>query len=893
MDAFVRLAERQYHEFVDNLSYVSRTKEVSELIYNNESHNAVSTIIQMTYDNIEDLFSSQLSKWGVGSKYALARIGDIVTIYSQETASNIKSTIQVDNKDRDFKFDQFTEIVSEISHFTHIKVDGIDTLSFLNEKSELDLSKITSFGNSLAHTYYFYIVGFSKFFKRVIQLLENRLNFNISFEKFIQKIEERDEEQRVIMKLNNQNLYSLNNSINLYLEKAQDVFVFNLTFYTEKDKYNTVEEYGTSHYSKCFVLGVIFYFPYDREETKPKPFPEFEQVTNEEEDDSLVEYYWVGRLLPKITSTTSSSRTPKFMHVSSGKSKKIPKQCYQRVKGFFFLNRAFTPNQNKTDLVQDENSKIQQELFKHFQDPKLTDSYTTWLSKCHQTRDIEYIFHDHSSREHLPSKKWRHFFKRLEIPLPPSGLKQTIKAGDFVKLTSNVNQRDTICGEVSQFSFESNSESHDKQKNVERASISINSFRYAQKCKEKLYLIDEYHPSLINKDSFMNDENNQVRSMSIELISKITISKNPQTMDNYMYIPRDMDEFSLSVRLLLNKKNLSVIDVKSFKIQILSGQTIIAESKKLVKQRLIKVKIPVKQMIKSDGNSDHAVYNLSVQAVIEDAIDQSKSVTSIPLIIYIIKGEVNSIELRKESTQIHLQQKSEIQILFKDKANFINIPSHLSKEVERKNLTSLKLSHTKSRNANKFKFFQDDYSIGTLPTGETFIKSDILFELNEEERLNDTMRGEEVLLNCAIQLEGGKSIVSNNLKVFIIPGDFHRSIITLPSDEIENHHTYNLNPLLLDKWDNRLDTTIDSKDYSFIYDGEEYHSYDKLKVTVNSDLFYSKPLAREEKSDKIECSWKGSPIYVNKNNNRKIYYSSCSVNGVVFHVSFIYLNNFY
>ena len=97
------------------------------------------------------------------------------------------------------------------------------------------------------------------------------------------------------MTLNKIDLALVSNTVKAYLDRAADVFVFTLTFSTQKDEYNTVEERkrfvdddnddedeenmdedGSAKFSVCNVVGVIFYYPFDREETKPKSNNEFE-----------------------------------------------------------------------------------------------------------------------------------------------------------------------------------------------------------------------------------------------------------------------------------------------------------------------------------------------------------------------------------------------------------------------------------------------------------------------------------------------------------------------------------------------------------------------------------------------------------------------------------------
>ena len=870
MNAFVKLAERQYHEIVsNNLSYVSKTKEKNVLLYNNDSTSVLLAIIRDTCEKLEDLFSSQLSKWGVGSKYALARIGEIVTIYSQENSSAIRSEITIDNKDQEFKFKKINKFVPLVDHFTHIKVSNIDNNSFLDSNFQVDESKIKLFENSLAHTYYFYIFGFGKFFLRVIQLLESRLKFSSSFYDYIGLIEERDRRNSVLMTLNGVDLSTIPTSIDSYLAKAQDVFIFSLSFCTEKDKYNTVEEYGASHYSKCHVLGVIFYFPYDKAETKPKPIPEFEQSNESNDEDSLVEYYWVGRLLPKITSTTSSARIPKFMHVSNRRSQKIPKQCFNRVKGYFFLNRAFTPNQNKTDLVQDENSLIHQELFHQFQDPGLTENYTRWLSRCHQTKDIEYIFHDTFNRQAISGNQWRHYFSTLEIPLPPNSRKTTIKVGNYISLINISNSKEIHYGEVSKFSFESSSDSHDKQKNIKNPSIWLHVYRYGCKCSEHCFNIDGYTPALIEESKFFKSQKLSAKLM----LSVECLTKNTKSEKNTIFLPRDEPEISFGVSIFNHsKKALSAAEAKLFQIKIFNQQELIAKQTSYTNRKFV-ITIPTDRLTLENLN------NLTLKAILLDSKDENLSpIEASKISIRVLQGEVDNIELTTLSKLIRLESIVKFDIKFKDKRSYINIPPVIVNK-SKDETTPLKLTIISK---NEDKFWKEYLTVNVVTDMEDFsyIHYEASFFLNEDQKLKPST-GEEVSFVCSLRLEDSE-IRSNILKLIILPGEFHRSVLSIPSKSLVNQTLYNISPILYDQWENPLNL---NSDYNVVYNEEELPLEEKLDFFVSSDYFISVP---RKPSDKQESVWIGNPIIVNYDD--KTYYTSCSVNGIVYRVSINFTN---
>ena len=864
MEVFVRLAERRYHEFDNNNYIVDRESDNAvTLVHNNNEINVIISMIRIIKDNIKDLFSSQLSKWGVGSKYSLARIGERVTIQSQELHHLMKSTIRVDHKEKEFKYFKRVEDGVPGAHYVHIQVDELNDINlFADEYLKIDNTKIKEFQNALAHTYYFYIVGFSKFLERVIQLLRLRFADKLpQYDELIASLKEKDEAKRVSITVNNCHLRSLYNIIDQYATKAQDVFVFTLTFNTEKDKFDTAEI--GDHKLRCFVLGVIFYYPFEREhETKPTPFPEFGQ-SQRDSDEALVEYYWVGRLLPKVSN--SSMGTPGFMKPKQQRNRKIPNQCYKRVKGFFFLNRAFTPNQNKTDFVDDQNTVIQQELRKHLSNPDLSNSYMQWLSNCHE-KDMEYIFEENLSRDTLKDQVFRHYFAKLKIPLTSGNLQLSV--GNFVKLVKNSTTPKTaeiLFGEISKFSFKSLSENHITQKGVLKTTIYILPYRFNQKCKENSYLLEEYTVTLENLNSYLDEKDTLVDNLKMEFFQLSTPNEKDkkQILDNSVNIARDKDEFSVHIRISGPGKPIPSKDLRNLKIYVSLEEKLIVQSSSNITQNFFHIIIPTKHIFNVKNNPDQTDCQLSIQAVVNDTVE------AIPLIgTYLVvnfkPGDPYRVELTSEMKQLKLQHTYEFQIKFYDKSNYpINVPNDIKNRVEKKSDSGFKLK-IKSSSKNKF-LCEESYNMGN---NVSYIRCLVTLELVDGGQLNN-LRGEEIEL----ELETKMDIMNNSLSLLILPGKFYRSALSL-NDEVINHDHYSIDAILFDKWGNKFEN-LDTK-YSFLYEGN-----DSLKPTVrvNSNIFYHGNSIKKDLNN--EWSWKGIPVYIRGN---KVYYSSCFGNGILYQV---------
>ena len=546
-------------------------------------------------------------------------------------------------------------------------------------------------------------MGFSKFLERVIQLLRLRFADKLpQYDELISSLRKKDEAKRISITVNNCHLRSLYNIIDQYATKAQDVFVFTLTFNTEKDKFDTAE---IDHKLRCFVLGVIFYYPFEREhETKPTPFPEFGQ-SQRASDESLVEYYWVGRLLPKISN--SPLGTPEFMQKENKKNRKIPNQCYKRVKGFFFLNRAFTPSQNKTDFVDDQNTVIQQELHNHLRNPDLTNSYMQWLSNCHE-KDMEYIFEENLSRDTLKDQVFRHYFAKLKTPSTGGNLHLSV--GNFVKLVKNSTTPKTaeiLFGEISKFSFESLSENHITQKGVLKTTIYILPYRFNQKCKENSYLLEEYTVTLEKLNNYLGEKDTLVDNLKMEFFQLNTQNEKEkkQILDNSVNIARDKDEFSVHVRISGPGKPIPSKDLRNLKIYVSLEEKLIAQSSTNITQNFFHIIIPTKQILNLKNNPDQTQCQLSIQAVVNDTVEAIPLCVTY-LVINIKPGDPYRVELTSEMKQLKLQHTYEFHIKFYDKSNYpINIPNDIKNRVEKNSDTfKLKLNLRVRKNSCAKKF---------------------------------------------------------------------------------------------------------------------------------------------------------------------------------------------
>ena len=429
LNKFAKVAEKGYEEGPDK-EYVVEQLEESTLIYYDE--NTINEIINY----LPEMFSSFLSKWGTGAKYALDKLGSIQTVKSKQKGQIEISVKEFKRGNKEWnamaKQIPVSKKVEKNDHFTQITIEKIDAIDEWNKEMENQLKE------KLSHIYYFYICSWIPFIDQIYvkcyehstartKLKINKSNLSKIKEILLNYKKKADKNGIVQLSLNNKLLNS-DRFMDCY-KNACSVFPIHITFTLPPPTVNTVED-SKNLFFRHVISGFIFYFPFDGCETKPKDLPR-------------CEYYWLGRLLPEETCI------PFFMEESK---KKVREIFMRRTKGIFFLNRAFIPTPEKNSLLLNES---REEFKKICEDKKLINKFENWILDCHSLYDKELSFTEFIGEDKINKGLTLYKFKELETMD-----KRKIREKNFVQLNSRKKTKkdDNIFGYVKYFQYEMNPE---------------------------------------------------------------------------------------------------------------------------------------------------------------------------------------------------------------------------------------------------------------------------------------------------------------------------------------------------------------------------------------------------------------------------------------------------
>ena len=332
------------------------------------------------------LFSSFLSKWGVGAKFAMDKLGAHQEIQSKREDSKLLARLWMERDNDDFQARVKNEDRPDNYHGTTIIITDIIESLLLPQASEMLIKK-------MIHIYYFYVHGWKYFLLAIQQKigLQNTKKRSLQSKKILKKFILRESSFKPVkMIVNDIQLAFVPSLIDSYIELTKSIFPFYFQFETEEDEFSTItsddESTGSQQqpprnknkpskrYLKHIVIGFAFYFSFENgQETIPK---------HNGQELSQVDYFWLGRYLPR------EHYIPSFM--IDDKKTKLRPHFLKRVKVVLFLNRAFTPTPEKDSLLeQSQSRKVFSELCNN---EKLRERYHEWIAECHEEFDQEMLF---------------------------------------------------------------------------------------------------------------------------------------------------------------------------------------------------------------------------------------------------------------------------------------------------------------------------------------------------------------------------------------------------------------------------------------------------------------------------------------------------------------------
>ena len=424
LEVFAKLAEKGFEEEALTSEYVQDFKEHTVLKYLDFGDNLMETIL----NNIHQVFSSFLSKWGTGAKLAMDKLGRYHIVKSTTPSDEKVWTMELDRDTTTWngkRGDMFKSLDDYMGGF-HYTIITISELTKFDTEENILLHR-------LAHIYYFYTNGYTNFIKLALKRIYNHIycknklkeSMNIALKYLKEPLFE-----NVDMKYNNESLR--NDEIMNYYKKSSSAFPFYFSYTLSPPEINTVAN-SDGKYFKYIAFGFVFYFPYQDHELFP-------------EDEPRVEYYWLGRLLPE-----EDALLP-FMKEEN--CKRVMPHIIRRTKALIFLNRAFIPTPEKNRLLEKEKENI----LSIAANPKLQSSFTDWVKDCHKTFDKELQFDKFITE--IPSEDDEDI-RILRWGVLKTMENRSISQGDYVCLKNRSKKKDeNIYGKVVYFQYRKHAGSH-------------------------------------------------------------------------------------------------------------------------------------------------------------------------------------------------------------------------------------------------------------------------------------------------------------------------------------------------------------------------------------------------------------------------------------------------
>eukprot|EP00698_Gefionella_okellyi_P014523 TRINITY_DN4027_c0_g1_i1.p1 TRINITY_DN4027_c0_g1~~TRINITY_DN4027_c0_g1_i1.p1 ORF type:complete len:1924 (+),score=338.74 TRINITY_DN4027_c0_g1_i1:67-5838(+) len=375
-----------------------------------------------------NFISSDLSRYGVGAKNAVFKLGSRAIVSSKTAGCDWVNELVLDKKalledggkwETKMRTRPCSASEEQKSQFTQVLVEGLSDVYAEQYKDETQVNALCKW---LAQTYHFYLHGPDGNVKP-----EHRSQEGAGA---TQATQMRAGFKCISLKVNSKSLRDIRDLQTRYIQESGEN-PLELDIVCDDQR------------TEAHVKARFLYFPLrDGIETLP------DHLDRDYKDSSFpleqrrngIEMFWQGRRIV-------DARRDFLFFTEKKSTKDLPDKCYQRYVGLLFFNDMFPVTQNKTNFSQEhrlfhiatEGSGMERGECK-----KLESQFRKWLAECHATQD--------DAEAQLVLEKGSYEHSRRALVVREAKLNDTVvKKGTKVKLMRKSGMKSVVYGIVKEF----------------------------------------------------------------------------------------------------------------------------------------------------------------------------------------------------------------------------------------------------------------------------------------------------------------------------------------------------------------------------------------------------------------------------------------------------------